>query len=232
MIYRFAICDDESTEIDYLKQLVQQWANKHSYSTSIDTFPSAEAFLFQYAEDKSYDILLLDIEMANMNGVQLAKTIRAENKEVQIIFITGFMEYISDGYDVDALHYLLKPISEEKFFSVLDRAVEKLKRNERILILDLGDESVRIPLYEIQYLEVQRNYVTVHGKNEYTIKSSLSELEKELDNVFFRVGRSFIVNLRYVRRITKTDVFLSNGSSIPLPRGLYKTINRAMIECL
>ena len=232
MIYRFAICDDESKEIEYLKQLVQQWANKHSYSTSIDTFPSAEAFLFQYAEDKSYDILLLDIEMANMNGVQLAKTIRAENKEVQIIFITGFLEYISDGYDVDALHYLLKPISEEKFFSVLDRAVEKLKRNERILILDLGDESVRIPLYEIQYLEVQRNYVTVHGKNEYTIKSSLSELEKELDNMFFRVGRSFIVNLRYVRRITKTDVFLSNGSSIPLPRGLYKTINRAMIECL
>jgi len=232
MIYRFAICDDESKEIEYLKQLVQQWANKHSYSTSIATFPSAEAFLFQYAEDKSYDILLLDIEMANMNGVQLAKTIRAENREVQIIFITGFMEYISDGYDVDALHYLLKPISEEKFFSVLDRAVEKLKRNERILILDLGDESVRIPLYEIQYLEVQRNYVTVHGKNEYTIKSSLSELEKELDNVFFRVGRSFIVNLRYVRRITKTDVFLSNGSSIPLPRGLYKTINRAMIECL
>ena len=232
MIYRFAICDDESKELDYLRQLVKEWAHKHSFDTSITSFPSAEAFLFKYAEEKSYDILLLDIEMSNMNGVQLAKEVRVENKEVQIIFITGFMDYISDGYDVDALHYLLKPVDEEKFFSVLDRAVVKLKRNEKVLILNLGDENVRIPLYEIQFLEVQRNYVTVHGKNDYTIKSTLSELEKELDDGFFRIGRSFIINLRYVKRITKTDIYLTNETTIPLPRGIYKDINRAIIERL
>lgn len=232
MIYRFAICDDESAELDYLKHISKKWADTNGYTASISCFQSAEAFLFQYAEEKSYDILLLDIEMNNMSGIELAKIIRSNNKEIQIIFITGYMDYILDGYDVEALHYLLKPIKEEKFFEVLNHAVIKLKRNEKALILNLCDESVRIPLYEIRFLEVKRNYVTIHANNDFTVKSSLSDLEKELDNVFFRVGRSFIVNLKYIQRITKTDIFLSDSSIIPLPRGLYKTINRAIIERL
>lgn len=230
MHYRFAICDDQPADLKFISTLVARWADRADHTSSIATFPSAEAFLLRYAEDKAYDILLLDIEMGAMNGVALAKAIRAENKEVQIVFTTGYMEYIEDGYDVEALHYLMKPVNEAKLFAVLNRATEKLQRNERAMLLDTRDEAIRIPLYEIQYLEVRQNYVTIHAREEHTVKRSLSEIETELDESFFRVGRSFIVNLRYVRKVTKTDVYLKSGAVVPLSRGMYEPLNRAMIS--
>lgn len=230
MDIRVAICDDEQLQTIYLRTLVTKWAVKNKYIINVNMFDNAESFLANYDTSQKFDILLLDIEMGEMNGVELARKIRAENKEVQIIFITGFMDYISEGYDVEALHYLLKPVNESKLFDVLNRAVIKLNRNNRILTLESNGEITRLPLYDIYFLEVQRNYVTVHAKEKYTIKKTLSELEEELDESFFRTGRSFVVNLRYVRKITKTEVYLSDGSSVPLSRGFYDTINRAMIE--
>ena len=232
MLYHFAICDDEAAQRDYLTRFVHKWAADNNYTVNVTCFPSAEAFIFQYSDEKSYNILLLDIEMNEISGVELARKVRRGNKEIQIIFVTGYMEYIADGYDVEALHYLLKPVVQEKLFAVLDRAVDKLKRNERALILDLGYESARVPLYEIRYAEVQRNYVTVHADTDYTIKTTLNEIEQQLDDKFFRTGRSYIINLKYIRRVTKTEIYLSDGSVIPLPRGQYDAIHRAMIEKL
>ena len=103
---------------------------------------------------------------------------------------------------------------------------------EKALTLDTGNESVRVSLREVTYVEVRRNYVTVHAKNDYTVKTSLGDIEKELDDTFFRVGRSFIINLRLVRKITRLEIFLADGSRVPLPRGHYDLINRALIERL
>ena len=128
MTYNFAICDDEIPQQDSLKRMVLEWAGARRFTARIACFPSAEAFLFHYEEDKSFDILLLDIEMAGINGVQLASAVRKDNKEVQIVFVTGYMDYIADGYDVEALHYLLKPVTEGTLYAVLDRAAIPLPR--------------------------------------------------------------------------------------------------------
>ena len=149
---------------------------------------------------------------------------------VQIVFVTGYSDYIAEGYEVAALHYLMKPVSGEKLFAVLNRALEKRKREERCLNLELGGEMVRIPFYDIRYLDVRQNYVTIHAKAEYTVKRSLNEFEKELDDRFFRAGRSLIINLKYIRRVTKTEVSLSDGTLLPLPRGAYEPLNRAIIK--
>jgi DNA-binding LytR/AlgR family response regulator len=188
--------------------------------------------LFSYEDNKAVDILLLDIQMGEMDGVELAKRIRADNKEVQIIFVTGYMEYIADGYDVEALHYLLKPVTEEKLEAILNRALVKLAGNERAIYINRGSENIRIPVYEIRYLEVRHNYVTVCANEEFTVKKTLMEMEKELDDSFFRTGRSHVVNLKYIRKVTKTEVHLKDGTLIPLSRGLYNKLNRAMIERL
>lgn len=229
-MYKLAICDDSPADTSYLQGLVSDWAKKSGEVTEVQTFASAEAFLFQYEEDKSFDILLLDIEMAEMDGVTLARKVRAGNREVQIVFITGYTDYIADGYEVEALHYLLKPVKEEKLFLVLERAVLKLARNERALMLETTEGAVRVPLYEIRWIEVQRNYVTIHAAEDYIVKKSLSEVEAELDEGFMRTGRSFIVNLKQVRRIGKAEVVLADGSLVPLSRGYYEKLNRAMIE--
>ncbi len=230
MEIRVALCDDEETVREYLGRLLEEWKERQNDQLQIEYFESAESFLFQYEEDKRWQFLIFDIEMGKMNGVELAKKVREHNKEVQILFVTGYMDYISDGYEVEALHYLLKPVTKEKLFSVLDRARERMKKSEKALFLQGSDETVRIPYYEIRYVEVQHNYVTIHAAEDYTVKKTLSELEEELGDGFFRTGRSFLVNLKCVKRITKKEVSLKDGMVIPLSRGMYEKINRAMIR--
>lgn len=230
MILHFAVCDDEQTQLDFLSSCLKEWADRSSIPIRISTFSSAESFLFQYAEEKSFHFLLLDIEMKQMNGIELATRIRQDNREIQIIFITGYMEYIASGYDVEALHYLLKPVTFEKLSSVLNRGCERIGQQEKSILLEYKDETLRIPLYEIRYLEVRQNYVTIHGAEDYTVKKTLSQLEQELDDSFFRTGRSFLVNLRYVKKITKKEVLLKDDTSVPLSRGLYEAANRALIR--
>ena len=230
MNLRIAICDDSAADRDYLAGLARRWAGQRLHTVQLALYPSAESFLFAYAEDKTVQILLLDIEMGQMDGVTMARTLRKDNDGVQIVFITGYSEYIADGYEVEALHYLMKPVDESKLFSVLDRAADKLCRNEQFLTLELSGETVRLPVYQIRYAEVQGNYVTVHAKSDYTAKMTLSELETRLDDSFFRLGRSALVNLGYVARVTKTAVTLNDGSVLPLPRGAYDRINRAIIN--
>lgn len=225
-----AICDDAAADRDYLQTLVKRWAADRGHRVELTLYPSAESFLFRYAEDKDVQILLLDIEMGPMDGVSLARTLRKENDAVQIVFITGYLDYIADGYEVEALHYLMKPVKEEKLFAVLDRAVEKLHSNQRTLLLELPGEVVRLPVYQIRSAEVQGNYVTIHAKTDCTVKMTLSELEAQLDDNFFRLGRSALVNLGCVARVSKTAVTLNDGTVLPLPRGAYERINRAIIQ--
>ena len=230
MNYRVAVCDDSDADRQYIAELVSRWAVKAGHTTQISTFPSAENFLFHYAERKDYDILLLDIEMGAIDGVTMAKQLRRDNDTVQIVFITGYSDYISEGYDVDALHYLMKPLKEEKLFLVLDRAVEKLSKNEKVLNFEARGEIVRIPIYQIRYVDVSGNYVTVHGLQDLTVKMTLSELEKQLDDRFIRLGRSVVINLTQISRVTKTEIKLIDGTALPLPRGAYDSVNRAIIN--
>lgn len=230
MPYRIAICDDSRADADYVARLTDDWAKETGNPVSTEVFLSGESFLFAFSEDKAWDILLLDIEMGGMDGVTLAKKIRKASESAEIISITGYSDYISEGYEVAALHYLMKPINENKLKEVLTRAVVKLKKNERCLSLDRGGEMVLVPFYEIRYLEVVKNYVTVHGKESCTVKKTLGDFEKELDERFYRMGRSFIVNLNEISSVTKTDVILKDGTALPLPRGQYESINREIIK--
>ena len=229
MTYRVAIVDDSNIDAEYVQNVLEAWAQDRQVGVQVQRFASAENFLFHYADDKAWDILLLDIEMGAMDGVTMAKRVRQDNEAVQIVFITGYSDYIAEGYEVAALHYLMKPVNREKLMTVLDRALEKRKQEERCLNLELSGEMVRLPFYEIRYLDVRQNYVMVHAKGDYTVKRSLNEFEKELDHRFHRVGRSMILNLKYIQRVTKTEVRLSDGTVLPLPRGAYEPLNRAII---
>ncbi|WP_461881474.1 LytR/AlgR family response regulator transcription factor [Fusicatenibacter sp.] len=230
MKYKIAICDDSEADRQYIGNMVERWASSAGHVVQIDSFPSAENFLFHYAEECDYNILLLDVEMGEMDGVTMAKKLRQSNDTVQIIFITGYSDYISEGYEVAALHYLMKPVKEEKLCLVLDRAVEKLSKNEKVLNFETGGEMVRVPIYQIRYADVSGNYVTVHTLSDVTVKMTLSELEKQLDERFYRAGRSCIVNLSCISRVTRKEIHLSDKTVLPLPRGAYEPLNRAIIN--
>ena len=230
MQYKIAVCDDSDADRQYVLNMVRAWAAAAGHLVHTDAFASAESFLFHYAQESDYDILLLDIEMGAMDGVTMAKQLRKSNDTVQIIFITGYSDYISEGYEVAALHYLMKPVKEEKLWAVLDRAAGKIAKNEKVLHFSLGGEMVRIPVYRIRYADVFGNYVTIHAQSDVTVKMTLGELEKQLDDRFYRVGRSVLVNLTQISRVTKGEIRLSDGTALPLPRGAYDGVNRAIIN--
>ena len=182
--YKIAICDDFAADRKYLSSLCERWSRHNCYRIQISEFTSAENFLFYYAEKKDFDILLLDIEMGAMDGVTMARKLRQDNQTIQIIFITGYADYISDGYEVDALHYLMKPIQEEKLFTVLDRAVTKLIKNEKVLNIISQGEMLRLPISQINYAEVNSNYITIHSQQTITLK----RIGKKAGFSFFQSG--------------------------------------------
>ena len=231
MKLNIAICDDEQNQIQYIKDIVSAWAETSEHFPHFAEFPSAEAFLFDYAENRNYDILLLDIEMAKMNGIDLAKKVREENNRVQIVFITGYPDFMSEGFEVAALHYLMKPVKKEKLFSVLDRAVIGLAQKEDSLILETDNGIMRVKFSEIMSAEAKghETLLTLIDKQE-SVKIGINDLEKQLDDSFVRSHRSYLVGLRHITRITKTDVILDNGALIPLSRRMYAEVNQKFID--
>lgn len=231
MIIKIAICDDEITEIKYINMIVDKWARISNKTPVILTFDSAESLFFQYTEDMSFDILLLDIQMKNMNGVELAKQIRLVNDSVQIVFITGYPDFMAEGYEVSALHYLMKPVNEQKLFDVLDKACKRINKNEKTLLLTVDGENVRIPVGNIVYLESFAHTVEITTNNgKIKANLSISELETELSDGFIRCHRSYIVGLKYIKRITKNEVVIDNDFPIPMSRRLYDKVNQSFIR--
>ena len=231
MTYKIAIVDDNPIDTEYVSSLVRRWAEAAEHTVSLSSFPSAEAFLFQYEDEHDFDILLLDIEMGAMNGVELAKTIRQMNDKVQLVFITGFPDFIAEGYEVSALHYLMKPVSSDKLFSVLDKAASNLMKPERRLSVSFDHHTDSIPLEQILYIEASKQYVLIHTVDEtYRMKASLQDTEQQLDEYFFRCQRSFLVNLRHVKRIHPQQVTLKNNTSVPISRGMAEKIGKEMIR--
>lgn len=229
---KIAICDDESLQIKYLQELIDAWSKNRDETVRVQAFESAEAFLFAYAEDKDIDILLLDIQMKDMDGIELAKEIRKDNERLQIIFITGFSDYIAEGYDVSALHYLIKPVNEQKLMEVLDKAVARLNTSKRTILLKTGGVSMRISADDIYYAEAFSHYVTLHTKDgQENFNMRLSDMEKLLGEGFFRCHRSYIVGMKHVRRVTRYAMVLDTGREIPLSRALYDDANQAFIHC-
>lgn len=231
MPYRIAICDDSDVDAEYVSGLVRHWAEQRQADVQASRFPSAESFLFRYAEDKAFDIALLDIEMGAMDGVTLAKRIRRDNETIQLVFITGFPDFLAEGYEVSALHYLMKPVAKEKLFAVLDRAAANLAKTEKRLAVTFDRETAFLPLRQILYIEAQKQYVLIHTEEQtYRRKTTLSDTMGELDEYFFQCQRSFVVNLRHVLRIKSDCVELKNGTQVPISRGMAPKIGKEIIR--
>lgn len=223
MKLHIAICDDEATERAYLQQLTSNWIRTRNRPASVSAYDSAEAFLFAFSEDGSFDILLLDIQMKSMNGVSLARKLRETNDRLQIIFITGYADFIAEGYDVSALHYLMKPVDERKLYEVMDKACDRLSASARTILLPYGGGSLRLRADEILYAEVFSHHVELHTVSQtLRIKISLNDLVERLGDGFFRCHRSYIAGMEHVRKVTRTAMMLDNGVELPLSRKSYR----------
>lgn len=233
MKYKIGICDDDAAQREHLMAIVAAWAKRGRCLTEVKQYSDAKAFLFEYSEEKDFDILLLDIEMPQISGIELAKTVRRDNTAVQIVFITGYYEYFGDGFDVSALHYLVKPVDAGKLLPVLDKAAANLSYRQRSVLVSTQDAEVKLPLEDIIYVEAENVYVVVHTvRTTYRTRSTLSKFAEQLDETFFKVHRSYVAALKYIVKITRGSITMINGDQLPVSRGMYDQVHAALVKYL
>ena len=231
---RIAICDDDKRLLEVLEREVRSWAKERQEICSVELFITAEAFLFAWEEKKDMDVLLLDIEMPGMDGMELARLLRGKGDRTEIIFVTGIPDYAPEGYDLEAVSYLVKPVKRERLCTALDRAREKAGRRNAILAPVCAGELERIYVSDICFLEGAGHETILRKRDGANIvcKARLQELEQELQEkseAFFKPHRSYLISLDHVERITKKEIQMEGGILIPIARGNWESLNRAYV---
>lgn len=232
---KIAICDDEKVLCEQLQNFIRR-QEVDSPIDSIDFYGTGEELL-QTAEQ--YDIIFLDIQMAGINGIDTAKLLRERKDEAVLIFVTGVKDYVFDAFDVSAFHYLLKPIREEKFAAVFERAVieagKRMQRDEgkEQLFIRRRNRSIRLDKAQIFYVESRQRKVAIHTRREVLeIYATMNSLEKELGEQFYRCHRGYLVNLSQITGYTSDSITLCNGENIYLAKEKYNEFVKVYMRYL
>lgn len=206
------ICDDDLATHQIIKKYLQE-----SLSSDIKIFDcfSAEDLL---KSAENYDILFLDIKMGEVNGLEAAEIIRKNNKDIIIIFISSYPNFVFRAFNVEALHFIVKPINEKEFKNVLDRALYKYKTAHSSITLKWQKERYVIKISSIKYIEGYNRHVTVYTQDgTYEALGKISDLYKELaPHGFIRTHQGFIVNMDYIKRFDTNDVVLFDDTKVML----------------
>ena len=228
---RIAICEDDVNTQKRLQEAIEDWANARVVKVDILTYPSAEAFLMAWPE-VSFDLAFLDIQMQKMSGIELAGLIRETDSNMLIVFITSFSQYALHGYDVNALHYLIKPVSLAKLLPVLDKArLIWRSHQDSFLVVSDGTGQLKLPFGDIYYVTIQSHTVSINtGDAVFEMRKTMSELTEMLPGYFVRIHRSYIVNLFKVECMYKDSCLLLNDAKLPVSRNNSKDVNDAFIR--
>lgn len=229
---RIAICDDEAVQQQILQKYLEEWAKMNGEVLETELFISGESFSFAWEEDRVFDLLVLDVEMGQLNGMELAAKIRSQDENIPILFVTGYDKYMAQGYEVSALHYLLKPVHKEKLFEVLDK-VKKLGKNEEKLLFQTDRGPISLPVSKIWYVEARAHQCVLYTEeDEYILYSGINEMAEILGNYreFVRSHRSYVVNVRHILAAVKSELVLDDKRRIPVSRSSEKRVKQVFME--
>lgn len=206
---QIAVVEDQESERKHISDCLKYLADQENVQFTITEFPTGLAFLGNY--QPIYDIVLMDIEMPGMNGMDTAKALRKMDTSVILVFITSLAQYAVQGYDVDALSFIVKPVSKYDFAMKMSRAVARTaKRQDDSVQVRTDRETVQIRISDIKYLDVSGHYVVYHTTEgdlmEYTtLKNAEDKIGKDY---FVRCNRCYLVNLRYVSAVRDDLVYI------------------------
>lgn len=225
-MYRIAICDDEKKIRDYLETFVCL-----QIESVVSQFSGGRELL---EAKQKFDMVLLDISMGDMNGIETAKAIRKDSDAV-IIFITALKEYVFDAFDVEAFHYLLKPIDERKFKEIFQRAINEIEKRtaEESLLIKVASGYRKIPMKDIMYAENCGRKIILHTKREQIeFYSKMENLEQKTGIGFFRCHRGYLVHFKYVLGYDNTSISMLNGEIIFMAKKKYSEFVRGYMKYL
>ena len=228
-----AICDDEKKILDEVSGYITRYAEKKNVvDIEIFRFDSVGSLLSAIEDRKAFDIFVLDVYIGDKMGTELARDIRKFGIESPIVFVTTSVEHAPESYEMGTIRYLIKPIIPEKFYEAMDVAIassEKLGQRLIKLKTENGMESINASRILCSEAHDHYQYITLLEGTQLKIRLTVSELFAMLGKYggFFRVGSPYIINLRYVKNVSRTDILLYNNRSVQIPRGKHAEIKKA-----
>ena len=231
-----AICDDSKQERQILAALFKRYQELHATPLQIHIFQNGFSLLDAIDQGKRFDITILDILMPGENGIEIARNIRASGTDTEIIFLTSSPEHAVDSYEVKAQNYLLKPVTEEKFFASIDSILAELdeKDTASFIIYTTEKQYSRIRVSSLVYGEVTHRTITLHLADQTMISAvmTFTEFQDILKAYpdFIYPHRSYAVNMNYIQYVTKSDIILTDGQKIPLSRNNYTKISEQFLN--
>ena len=217
-----AVVDDEKAIREHICGLVEE----QKPESRIEAYATGEELL---ASGKRFDIVFLDIQMEGMNGIEAARGLREKNANLGVgdtvlVFVTGIKDYVFDAFDLYAFQYLLKPIDEDKFAEVLERAVREAAKKKERRVLFIKSRNLTLDQSEILYIESRAKKVEIHTKGAaqaIEIYAAMDELEGQLGENFYRCHRAYIVNMDCITEYDGESITLTGGDRVYLTKKKY-----------
>lgn len=224
-----AILDDDSRVREALNAHLTRFARREGLELQIRSFESGREFL--ETDYSAFDMLISDIQMPAMNGIDVARSVREKDKEMTIIFVTNYVQYALEGYEVAAFRFLLKPLTYKAVARVAGEAVRQIHRRKEVFVSIRGKgETLRIAARDIVYAETCSGHVVLHTRQgEAECHSSMRDVETALEkHDFFRCHSAFLVNMREIQTVQQQDIRLLSGALIPLSKHRKKALKERL----
>ena len=218
---KICICDDDLNQCENLKEMILTHG-----SHSITVYNSSEELLFECENNYAFDCIFLDIQMKELNGIDCARKIREIDSKVILVFLSAIKDYVFEGYEVNAMRYLLKPLQENKCHELLDMIQSTIEKENTYILIN----KTKINCDDITYIESYGHYCGIHTNETIESKMSISDLLKGLPDTFIQTHRSYIVNLEHVESILKDKCLLDTQEFIPISRNSVKKVNESFME--
>ena len=233
MLY-IGICDDEKYFLSEEKEIIIKYMKKRDCPCQIDTFDSGTTFIDSGA-NVPYDILFLDVSMAKMDGIKLAKRIREYDNNVYIVFVTAFIDYSLEGYRLDVVRYLLKGNVnfQSKVNECMDAIIDKMNYSVTKREFDFKEGRKEISLERLLYIESKLHKLEFHVMEDtetvYTMNEILNVLDDTLsENGFIRTHQSYLVNAKHIKNVVRCKVILTNRVELPIPKARYAEVKKSL----
>lgn len=230
---RIAVCDDEKFYREKITALLQKYLSGHQLDSVIDIFCSGEEFLSQSSNAVKYDIVFMDINMEQTDGIETAMRIRAFQSNTYIVFVTAFIKYALDGYKVNAVRYIMKDTLDAAISECMDAILQKMQLRQISFSFIEGEKKLYTD--NLLYVESKKHKSVFYYQEEqltkYQIYEKLDDIEKVLNGAgFLRIHKSYLVNMRHIRKISNYIAELSTGEELPIPRIRYQAVKQKFVE--
>jgi len=227
---KIVICEDDSLTTEQHLKTLEKVTLDLALTAEVQTVKSGEELLFAWEELAPIDLLLLDIQMPGMSGMELAKKIRKMDNRVQILFISNYADYVFDGYEVNAIGYTLKPLNQQELTKIVTKTELLLQEEPLFLMVQTESSLTKLYLYDILAIEAQGHYLVIScQKTTVRIKMPLVAIKEQLSPDFVQTHRSYLVNLNHISALQDTTVSLSNGEKVPVSRKQKKVVKELFL---